>query len=460
MEAVSVRLWIRTGLTVFWIAALGIFFRWWEVTLTLPPVLLWTALFVVLFAATAGCVHGRAVLDRRHEVWKRPALWVALVLVALIGFSAFPEASIRGTPVRTVTFAGVLDVVFPGWIFLSALTLLWEGPARWGVLAAVAVILLLGVWGFVIRMPGTSFVGPLQSFTAEQQECRDALEVHVHRLSAEIGERNDGKLEALRDAEWYIDSVLVELGYEVRTHEFEVGAILFRNLEVEIPGASRPDEIVVVGAHYDTVEGTAGADDNASGSAGVLELARMFAPALATESPARTLRFVLFVNEEPPFFNTEWMGSRVYAARSAERDENIVAMISLETIGYYSTEPGSQRYPPPFSFFYPGRGDFVGFVGNLGSGGLVRQALGVFREHGGFPSQGVSSPSWIPGITWSDHASFWHHGFKAIMITDTAPFRNPFYHTSGDTIDKLDFDRMTRVVDGIAAVVRALASQA
>ena len=438
---------------MLWIAALGIFFRWWELTLALPVVLLWTVLFVALFAATATFIHGRAALDRRHTVWKRPALWLALVAAALIGFSLLPEVFIRGTPVRTVAFAGVLDVVFPAWIFVTALSLLWQGPARWGVLAAVPLLLLVGIWGFVIRMPGATYTGPIVPLTAPQQERRDALEAHVRRLAAEIGERNEGRPAELLAAVGYLDSTLAGMGYEVLTQEYEYGGSRFQNLEVEIPGAVEPDAIVVVGAHYDSVEGTPGADDNASGTAGVLQLARLF----ASERPARTLRFVLFVNEEPPFWDTKWMGSRIYAARSAERDENIVAMLSLETIGYFSSEPGSQQYPPPFSFFYPDRGDFIGFVGNLASGRLIRQTLAVFREHASFPSQGVAAPTWIPGITWSDHASFWIHGFKAIMITDTAPFRNPFYHTTGDTVDKLDFERMTLVVDGIAAVVQELA---
>jgi len=303
-------------------------------------------------------------------------------------------------------------------------------------------------------MPGASYSGPVDPLTPEQVVRRDALQTHVRTLASDIGERHDGMYVELEAAARYIDSVLTTMGYAVRTDDFEYSDRRFRNLAVERTGSGDTDEIVVVGAHYDSVEGAPGADDNASGTAGVLELARVF----ATERPFRTVRFVLFTNEEPPFFDTEWMGSRVYAARAKDRRENIVAMLSLETIGYYSSDAGSQRYPPPFSFFYPNRGNFIAFVGNLASGRLVRQSLAAFRAESRFPSEGVASPSWIPGITWSDHASFWLHGYKAVMISDTAPFRNPYYHTRQDTVEKLDFDKMTQVVDGIAAVVRRLAS--
>ena len=175
------------------------------------------------------------------------------------------------------------------------------------------------------------------------------------------------------------------------------------------------------------------------------------------DPPARTIRAVFFATEEPPFFATEWMGSAVYAREAAARDERIVAMLSLETIGYYDASPGSQKYPPPFAFFYPDRGDFVGFVSAISSGALVRRALASFRHAASFPSEGAAAPAWISGVGWSDHMPFWAHGYQAIMITDTAPFRNPYYHTPYDTADKLDFDRMARVVRGVIAVVEDLA---
>ena len=194
-------------------------------------------------------------------------------------------------------------------------------------------------------------------------------------------------------------------------------------------GRSTPSEIVIVGGHYDSVAGCPGANDNASGTAAVLALARLF----ATSAPARTLRFAAFTNEEPPHFQTDAMGSRVCALNCRARSENVVAMLSLETIGFYSDAEGSQSYPPPFSLFYPSKGNFIAFVGNVGSRGLVRRAIRTFRERTPFPSEGAALPGFVPGVGWSDHWSFWREGYQAIMVTDTAPFRYPHYHTARPT---------------------------
>jgi Zn-dependent M28 family amino/carboxypeptidase len=226
------------------------------------------------------------------------------------------------------------------------------------------------------------------------------------------------------------------------------------NLEGEIAGTQKPEEIVLVGAHYDSVPVSQGANDNASGVAAVLEIARL----LRTEPFSRTVRFVAFVNEEPPFFQTGEMGSRVYASQSRKRGEKIIAMISLETIGYYSNKKGSQNYPFPFSLFYPDTADFIGFVGNTASRQLVHQVIGLFRKKTLFPSEGIAAPTWILGIDWSDHWSFNEEGYPALMITDTAFFRYDAYHTRQDTPDKIDYERMARVVRGISDIVCELAS--
>jgi Zn-dependent M28 family amino/carboxypeptidase len=272
-------------------------------------------------------------------------------------------------------------------------------------------------------------------------------------IADRIGERNIWHHTHLNATADYIEEVLAGLGYEVSAQEFEIRGIIVKNLEAELTGASLPKEIVVVGAHYDSLMGSPGANDNASGVSAVLEIARL----LAEEKPLRTLRLVAFVNEEPPFFQTDHMGSRVYASRSHRRGEQIVAMLSLETIGYYSSDLGSQCYPFPFSLFYPTTGNFIAFVGNMSSRKLVRQAIASFRRHTAFPSEGVASPGWITGIDWSDHWSFWKEGYPAIMITDTALFRYNHYHSPGDTPDKIKFARMARVVSGITQVVAELA---
>lgn len=246
----------------------------------------------------------------------------------------------------------------------------------------------------------------------------------------------------------------MRLGLHVETQEFTAGGRTFHNLEATLPGAGLAHEVVLLGAHYDTAEDAPGADDNASGVAGVLELARVFA---AMPQP-RTVRFVFFPTEEPPSFATSDMGSRHYARAARARNDQIIAMLSIESIGYYDTEKGSQRYPFPLNLAYPDVGDFIGFVSNLRSRSVLHRAIATFRARAALPTQGAAAPSWLPGVWWSDHWSFWREGYQAIMITDTAPYRNPFYHTPQDTADKLDYGRMARVVDGLIYVVSALAS--
>jgi Zn-dependent M28 family amino/carboxypeptidase len=239
----------------------------------------------------------------------------------------------------------------------------------------------------------------------------------------------------------------------VREHRYTAEGLEFRNLEAERRGGSRAEEIVVFGAHYDSVVGSPGANDNASGVAALLELARR----ARQRRFARTLRFVAFVNEEPPNFQSGTMGSLRYAAEAKQRGERIVAMLSLETIGYYTDAPGSQFYPAPFGLLYPDRGNFIAFVGNPRSRPLLHRVVAAFREHARFPSEGAAAPGWIPGIAWSDHWAFWKHGYPAVMVTDTALFRYPQYHTQLDQPGILDYPRLARVVGGLHRVLDALA---
>ena len=221
----------------------------------------------------------------------------------------------------------------------------------------------------------------------------------------------------------------------------------------EIRGIIHPAEVVIVGAHYDTAKGTPGADDNASGVAATLALARIF----SKSKTDRTLRFVAFVNEERPYFHTEKMGSLVYARQCKKQGDNIVAMLSLEMLGYYSDSPVSQKYPQPFGVLYPTTGNFVSFIGNPASGDLVRRVVGTFRKKERFPSEGAIVPELIRGVGFSDHWSFWQEGYPAVMVTDTAMFRYPHYHELEDTIDKMNFNRMARVVRGLETVIAELA---
>jgi Zn-dependent M28 family amino/carboxypeptidase len=297
-----------------------------------------------------------------------------------------------------------------------------------------------------IRMPGKSYRGELPPLTADELVLRDELRRHVGRLAGEIGQRNLPHLSQLQKAAAYVRA---EFGSPA-SQEFTVEGSRCENLELEVRGG---EEIVVVGGHYDSVYGSPGANDNASGAAAVLALARRFAKTV----PARTLRFVAFVNEEPPYSYSPAMGSVRYAKRCRARNEKIVAMLSLETIGYYSDAPRSQQYPFPLSLFYPSRGDFIGFVGNTESASLVTRAIHAFRETTSFPSEGTAVPATIPGVGWSDHWSFWQEGYPAIMITDTAPYRYPHYHAATDTPEKLNYDCLARVVAGLQRVIDHLA---
>jgi Zn-dependent M28 family amino/carboxypeptidase len=275
----------------------------------------------------------------------------------------------------------------------------------------------------------------------------DTLRRHVQSLCAN-GPRNVWEPESLAAAASYIER---ELGGAER-QTYEVDGETVSNLVAEVRGTTRSDEIVVIGAHYDTVYDSPGADDNASGVAALIELARRFRDA----RPQRTLRFVAFVNEEPPHFQTQTMGSWQYARRCREREENVVAMLSLEAIGFYDDAEGSQQYPAPLAAFYPDRGNFLGFVASLGSSALVKECVDAFRAHGRMPAESATLPTLIPQVGWSDQWSFWEFGYKAAMVTDTAPFRNPHYHTSHDTPDTLDYERLAIAVEGLHAVVRSL----
>ena len=315
--------------------------------------------------------------------------------------------------------------------------------------------LMVACGWYVTGMPGDSWSGPLPPLSAQQRLVRDNLQAHVGALAGRVGERNVWRPEALAAAAAYIRATLEDLGYAVRAQSFLSEGVEVANLEVELPGYLVPREIIVLGAHYDSVVGSPGANDNASGVAALLEIARL----LAGQRYARSVRLVAFANEEPPFFYTEAMGSAVYAARARRRGERIEAMVALETLGWYTDQPGSQRYPFPFGLFYPDRGNFVGFVGNLPARGLVRRALAAFRASTPFPSEGVAAPGGMEGVHWSDHWSFWQAGYPAIMITDTALFRYPHYHAATDTPERLDYPSLARVTLGLAEVVAGLAAK-
>ena len=279
------------------------------------------------------------------------------------------------------------------------------------------------------------------------------LRAHVETLASTIGERNIWRCDALDRAARYVSAQFASAGYAPQLQTFEIAKIPVSNVEAALTGSARASEIVVVGAHYDTVSGCPGANDNGTGVAAVLELAQRF----AKKPQPRTIRFVAFVNEEPPFFRTEHMGSVVYASAAKARGDRVTAMLSLETMGYYSDEKGSQQYPADMASRYPDVGNFIGFVANLASARLLVQARRAFERRTRFPLQSAVALDDIPGVGWSDHWAFWQAGYPAMMITDTAPFRYSWYHTAEDTADKVDYEKLAQVVDGLEAVIASLA---
>ena len=326
-----------------------------------------------------------------------------------------------------------------------------SGLRRRLIPVCLALVVLAAGW-FTMRMFRNREIRPLPEPTPAERKLETRLREHVTKLASEIGARHVYLPAALEKTARYIERTFREAGLEPLRETFEADEAPVSNIVVTIEGATVPDEIVVVGAHYDSVPGCPAANDNGSGVAALLEIARHF----RERRPGCTLRLIAFVNEEPPWFQTLEMGSLVHARAAKKRGDNIVAMISLETIGYFTDDRKTQEYPAPLSMFYPDTGNFIGFVGNLGSRALVSSCAESFRSHTTFPAEVATLPGWMPGVGWSDHWAFWQVGYRAVMVTDTAPFRYPHYHESTDTPDKLVYDRMALVVSALASLVEDL----
>ncbi|MBY8822584.1 M28 family peptidase [Sphingomonas colocasiae] len=330
---------------------------------------------------------------------------------------------------------------------------------RWikgAILVAILLVFTLPVAGIfrATAVPGQSYRAPLPPLTSAQEALAERLRGHVQAIGARP--HNLAHPAELERVARHIEATLAAQGHAVHRQPFAVRGRTARNIEVVIAPA-RPDaETLVIGAHYDSHRDAPGANDNGSGSAAVIELARNLSDLQG--KAALRIRLVLFVNEEPPYFKGNHMGSLVYARRLQSSGERIRGMISLETLGFYSDRDRSQHYPPPLDLLYPARGDFVAFVGLVSSRGFVRETVRLFRETAQFPSEGGTAPGIVQGIDWSDHWSFAQIGAPALMVTDTAPFRYPYYHTTADTPDKLDYQRLARVTSGLEQVIRRIAT--
>jgi hypothetical protein len=322
------------------------------------------------------------------------------------------------------------------------------------ILACVLIVLSIAVAGIGVRMfhfGGQSFKGTLPAATTQELLIAHELQKHVIKLAIDIGVRDYRLPDKLEQAVAYIETELEAAGYKPKEQVYEWEGQKYKNVEVEIVGTSKPEEIMVVGAHYDSVFECPAANDNGSGVAAGLVLAKYF----KDKKLAQTIRFVFFANEEY-FFRTPGMGSYQYAKQCKANKEKIIGMISLETIGYYSDAAGSQKFPPGMDMFYPDRGNFIAFVGNLASLDFVSKCIESFRATTQFPSEGLAAPPGLDQAGWSDHRNFWDEGYPALMITDTAPFRYPHYHEPSDTPDKIDFERTARVVAGLERMLEKL----
>jgi Zn-dependent M28 family amino/carboxypeptidase len=303
--------------------------------------------------------------------------------------------------------------------------------------------LLVGVW-FWITQPLFSNSNRLTTASADPAR----LEAHVRMLSTEFHPRDEGHPANLDRAAAYISEELKEAGGVVSEQPYEVEGKTYRNVISRFGPETK--ERLVVGAHYDTAGPLPGADDNASGTAGLIELAQLLGK---QELPMR-VELVAYSLEEPPYFRTSHMGSAIHATSLRKQGADVRAMVSLEMIGYFSDEPESQRFPAPFlEAFYPSRGNFIAVVGRLDEGLLVRRVKAAMRGASPLPVYSINSPTFVPGVDFSDQLNYWNAGYDAVMITDTAFLRNQNYHTINDTPETLDYKRMAMVVEGVYAAV-------
>jgi Zn-dependent M28 family amino/carboxypeptidase len=289
-------------------------------------------------------------------------------------------------------------------------------------------------------------------------ELTERLRTHVDRLAGLIGPRHPGKPVALDAAATYVEREFQKLGQTVERQSYVADGERVSNLVVERRGSRSPRQIVVLGAHYDTVPETPGADDNASAVAVLIETARLLGP----EKFRRTVRYVAFTCEEPPHFHLDTMGSQVYARDCRQRNEHIVGMLCLEMVGFYTTAAGSQQIPPMIPKIlrwpFPRLGNFLAAVGNPRSWRLVWSFRRGFKKASRFPLFSIVLPERIHDIRRSDNSSFWDQGYPALMLTDTSYLRNPHYHQTTDTPETLDYDRMAQVTIGVAGALRYLAN--
>lgn len=276
----------------------------------------------------------------------------------------------------------------------------------------------------------------------------------VETLAGTYPSRHGSTPDVLNAAADFIEQEFLALGFHVESMPYVSDGAKVRNLVVGKAGSGPEQPCIVVGAHYDTVVGTPGADDNASGIAGLLELARL----LKNHPTRHPITFVAFPHEEPPYFFTQQMGSRQYTKGLKEKGTKVLAMLALEMLGY-AGDKYRQIYPAPLMRTlgrYSKYGNYIALVGNLRSLGVMSVVRTAMREKGSVVVESLSAPGFLPPLFLSDHSSFWKAGYPALMVTDTAFLRNPHYHKASDTADTLNYDFLAKVVVAVLEGVLAL----
>ncbi|HRE16766.1 MAG TPA: M28 family peptidase [Rhodocyclaceae bacterium] len=322
----------------------------------------------------------------------------------------------------------------------------WSRQHSVGVFALVSLLAAVLAVGWVTQPIFGSGVATREAWPASEEKLRSDVEY----LTGVLGRRHHARSDTLRRTADFLKRSLVEAGATVSEQSYEVEGARYVNVVARFgPTGSDP---LIVGAHYDVEEGTRGADDNASGVAVLLDAAHWLGRRSDIQAP---VELVFYTLEEPPYFRSEFMGSWQHASQLEAAGVRPRLVVVLEMLGYFSDASGSQSYPlPGMSLLYPDRGDFLAVVGHLGNPRVVRRVKSSLRAASDLPIESINAPAWLPGMDFSDHASYWAKGMPAVMLTDTSFYRNPHYHKASDLPHTLDYVRMAKVAAGVKKIIK------
>ena len=313
-------------------------------------------------------------------------------------------------------------------------------------IALTLVIVLVALWGY-LSQPTLAKAESID-LAIDQERLQDV----VKKLSIDFHPRNYRNLPNLEATAAYIQQHFKAAGGTVSIQSFEVSGHTYKNVRCHFGNSEGPKTII--GAHYDSHDQTPGADDNASGVAGLIEIAYL----IGQNTPHGNFELVAYSLEEPPFFATEHMGSHYHAEAIHDAGEAVAGVIILEMIGYFTDEPGSQDYPSLlFKLIYPNKGNFIAVIGKTDQRSFTKRIKVGMKGVNNLPLRSISAPAGIPGVDFSDHRNYWKFGYDAVMITDTAFYRNKAYHEDNDTWDRLNYEKMGHVVQSVYSAITQLA---